>query len=220
MRALRRFPIWLAALLLPLVAGCATPAEEKARAYNEDGVYLYRQGQYVDARDSFRAGLALAPNDPAITYNMAACCASLRDYANAEQYYAQVLQRTPEENEARYALVMMRFRQGKKAEAAQLVDQWIAGQPRLATAYAADGWLWHQAGDLPRAQARLQQALELDPHEPHALTEMGRVFEDMQRPDRAVALYEQALELNPRQPELTSRVNALLAKGAARPKPD
>lgn len=207
-------------VLAVLTAGCATEVQDRVRAYNDDGVYLYQRGQYTDARDSFRAALSLAPEDPAVLFNLADCYAHLNDFGQAEGYYRECLVRAPEQNECRYGLAVMLYRQGRRSEAAQMVDQWMVGQPRLALAYAADGWLWHQTGDLPRAQARLQQALELDPHEPHALTEMGTVFEEMHRPDRAVVLYEQALEQNPRQPEVAGRLNALLASGAGRPRPD
>ena len=101
-----------------------------------------------------------------------------------------------------------------------MVDDWIVRDPKSARAYAEDGWLWHRVGDLPRAQARLQQALELDPHEQLALTELGKVYEEMHRPDRAVALYDRVLADHPDQPEVTRRVNALLMKGAGQPRPD
>jgi Flp pilus assembly protein TadD len=101
-----------------------------------------------------------------------------------------------------------------------MVEDWLIHQPRLAAAYALDGWLWHQSGDLPRAQARLQQALELDPHDVTALTELALVYEDLHRPERAVVLYERVLALDARQPQVENRLHVLLAKGAGRPQPD
>lgn len=211
---------WAPGLIAAALAGCATQAQERAHAYNQDGVYLYQQREYAAARDSFQAALALTPDDETLRYNLAECWAHLGDYGQAEQYYRQCLQQTPEHHECRYELVLALARQGRREEAAEAVDRWLKLQPRLAIAYAADGWLWHRAGDLPRAQARLQQALELDPHEPHALAEMGEVYEEMQRPDRAVALYEKVLGQNPNQADVRRRLNVLLAKGAPRPRPD
>src|SRR5207253_3821590 len=119
-----------------------------------------------------------------------------------------------------HALVSLLVRMGQKDEATRLVEAWLAQEPRRAAAYAEDGWLWHQAGDLPRAQARLQQALELDPHEPRALVELALVYEAMQRPDRAAALYERVLERNPHQTEVVKRLNGLRSQGARQPQPD
>jgi tetratricopeptide (TPR) repeat protein len=111
-------------------------------------------------------------------------------------------------------------REGRQPEAVRMVQDWLAREPKRAAAYAEDGWLWHEAGDLPRAQARFQQALALDPHDCRALTELALVYEEMQRPDRAVVLYERCLEQNPNQPDVAKRLTGLLAKGVGRPRPD
>jgi Tfp pilus assembly protein PilF len=101
-----------------------------------------------------------------------------------------------------------------------MVQDWLAREPRRAAAYAEDGWLWYQAGDLPRAQVRLQEALAIDPQEPLALIELAQVYEAMNRPDRAVALYERALERNPRQVDVVKRLELLRAQGVKAPHPD
>src|SRR5438132_1346568 len=114
---------WLTGLVLAW-AGCAPAVQDRVRDYNEDGVFLYKQGDFLAGRQSFDA-----------------------------------------------------------------------------------------------AQARLRQALELDPHNVRALVELGLVFEDLAMPDRAVVLYERALQQDPHQPEVAQRLNQLRAKGAGRPRP-
>jgi tetratricopeptide (TPR) repeat protein len=101
-----------------------------------------------------------------------------------------------------------------------MVQSWLAREPGRAAAYAEDGWLWYQAGDLPRAQGRLEQALELDPHDSRTLVELARVYEAMKRPDRAAALYERVLERNPKQTEVTKRLKALQSQGTGQPQPE
>jgi tetratricopeptide (TPR) repeat protein len=101
-----------------------------------------------------------------------------------------------------------------------MVQSWLASQPKLAAAYAEDGWLWAQSGDLPRAQARLQQALDLDPHDPRALHELAQLYETMNRPDRATVLYERILERNPQNFAAARRLDELRARGIGRPIPD
>jgi tetratricopeptide (TPR) repeat protein len=208
------------------VAGCASvdlrflDVQEKVHNYNEDGVNLYQHAQYEDARESFQAALSLKPNDGVLLYNLGQCYEHMADYPKAEEAYRQCLDRLPAHTECRHALIALLTKQNRRQEAAQMVDDWIVRDPKSARAYAEDGWLWHRVGDLPRAQARLQQALELDPHEQLALTELGKVYEEMHRPDRAVALYDRVLADHPDQPEVTRRVNALLMKGAGQPRPD
>src|SRR5262249_23620709 len=114
----------------------------------------------------------------------------------------------------------LRLRSGHQEEVKQQVEGWLARQPKLAAAYAEDGWLWHQLGDLPRAQSRLQQAIALNPHDTRALVELGRLYETMQRPERAAALYERAIAIDPRKTEIVQRLNRLRSHGVAAPHPD
>ena len=126
----------------------------------------------------------------------------------------------PDHTEARHALCVLLVRQKRRGEAVRMVEEWLARRPRLGAAYAEDGWLWHQAGDLPRAHSRLQQALQLDPQDVRALTELALVYEELHRPDRALALYERTLDIAPNQPDVVRRVNRLRSQGVDYPKPD
>jgi Flp pilus assembly protein TadD len=210
---------WLVALALYL-SGCESASQERLRDYDQDGIYLFERGDYGAARESFQAALTLKPTDPGLLYNIGQCCDRLEDTAKAERYYGQCLLQAPNHVECRHALASMLVRVGRKDDAARLIEGWLAREPRLAAAYAEDGWLWHQTGDLPRAQARLQQALELDPHEPRAQIELALVYEAMQRPDRAAALYERVLERDPHQAEVAKRLKRLRAQGTGQPQPD
>jgi Tfp pilus assembly protein PilF len=109
---------------------------------------------------------------------------------------------------------------GRSPAATKMVEEWISSDPKRADGYAEEGWLLHQAGDLPRAQARLQQALQLDPHNVRALNELALVYEAMHRLDRAVVLYERSLAQDRHQPSVTDRLKRLQAQGAERPKPE
>jgi Tfp pilus assembly protein PilF len=208
------------AVLGVALGGCVSTEQERAQDYNEDGVYLYRRGDYMGARESFKAALALQPEDAGLLFNVGECYDRLGKTAKAEQYYNECLKRSPNHASCRHALTALLVGAGRRPEAERMVADWMAREPKLAMPYAEDGWLQHEAGNLPQAQARLQQALEFDPHDNRTLTELALVYEEMNRPDRALVLYERALERDPHQPELTERVNFLLAKGAGRPHPD
>jgi Tfp pilus assembly protein PilF len=207
-------------LFVLFLAGCAYEESERLRNYNQDGLYLFQQGQYAQARESFAVALALKPDDAALLFNIAECYDHQGDTSRAEQYYNACLLRDPNHADCRHALASMLFRLDRRDQATRMIEDWLAREPRRAAAYAEDGWLWLQAGDLPRAQARLQQALELDPHEPRAQIELARLYEKMQRPDRAAALYERVLERNPNQFEVAKRLKELKAQGTNAPLPD
>jgi tetratricopeptide (TPR) repeat protein len=193
---------------------------EKVRNYNADGIRLFRQGDYAHAKETFEAALALAPDDLSLRHNIAGCLERTGQSGKAEQMYLDCVRRDPNHADSRYALCVLLVRQGRRDDAVQMVHEWLARQPRNADAYAVDGWLWHQSGDLPRAQGRLQQALQIDPKNARAMTELGLVYESLHMPARALVLYERSLDTTPDQPELIDRVNRLRARGVSYPKPD
>lgn len=211
---------WSLVVVSLCLEGCATDVQERVKDYNEDGVYLFQRGDYRSARESFQAALALDRQNVALMYNIGQCYDRTGDLPHAGQYYCQCLQICPNHPDYRQALAGVLVREGRAPEATRMIEDWLAREPKMASAYAVDGWLLHQTGDLPRAQARLQQALELDPHEPRALVELGSVYEAMQRPERAIALYEKALDQNPRQPDVSHRVHQLTSQQVGRPHPD
>jgi tetratricopeptide (TPR) repeat protein len=206
--------------LLLLAGGCVTLMPEKVRSYNDDGVYLFRIGDFPHARDSFQAALELSPEDLGLRFNLAQSYERMGNVAEAEKVYKECLARDSNHADSRQALCVLLVRQGRRADAELMVQEWLAKEPARADAYALDGWLWHQAGDLPRAQSRLQQALQFDPNNVHALTELALVYEALARPDRALALYEHSLDMQPDQSEVVDRVNALKARGVSYPKPE
>jgi protein O-GlcNAc transferase len=202
------------------VAACAPVTPHRVREYNEDGVRLYENGSFADARDSFQAALDLKPGDPDLTFNLARCHDQLGQPGRAEALYRQCLQSSPDHAECRHALTALLVRADRRAEAVQFVDGWMRRAPNSSGPYAEDAWLKAQEGDRPSAQARLQQALALNPRDNRALVELARLYESGGRPDRALVLYERALEVNPRQPDVARRVRELRAGGTTLPHPD
>lgn len=204
-----------------LAAGaCAPESQERIRDYTQDGLSLYKKGDYVHSRETFQAALTLQPGDANLVYNMGQCSDRMGQYALAETQYQQCLQIAPNHQECRLALASLLVRENRRPEAVRMTEEWLTGQPRLAGAYAVDGWLWRQTGDWPRAQSRLQQALALDPDNYLALTELAQVYEALKRPDRAYNLYEKALDARPEQTEIRARLTALKKEGVGRPRPD
>jgi Flp pilus assembly protein TadD len=214
-----RRPAWIVGLAL-FLSSCTPTAQELVKQYNDDGVLLYERGDYAAARQSFEAAQKLAPDDVAVLYNLGQCHDRLGEPAKAEPLYKECLIRSPNHAACRHSLAVLWVKAGRQPQAERMIEDWLAREPKLSSPYAEDGWLWHLRNDLPRAQARLQQALQIDPHDLRALTELALVYEEMQRPDRALVLYERILDVNPRQPEVSRHVEQLKAHGAKPPKPE
>ncbi len=208
------------ALLAVVVAGCVSTDDQRLQDYNDDGIRLFQRGAYGEARETFQAALALKPADANLLYNLGECYDHLGQNDKAEDAYRECLRQAPGRPECMHALTALLVREHKRGDADALVQQWVRGDPRSAAAYAEFGWLCVQDKDYPRALASCQHAYELDPNDVHALNQLGRVYEIMNRKDRALALYERSLTYQPNQTEVGALVSRLKAEGAHEPHPD
>jgi Tfp pilus assembly protein PilF len=206
--------------LLWLLSGCAQTAQDRVHEYNEDGVLLFKKGEYVHARESFQAALALKPTDCNLLFNIGQCYDHMGQPDRAEQAYRECLKASPNHVECRQQLAALLWKLDRKADAAKMVEEWLVQQPRSASAFALHGWLFLQLNDLPKAQSRLQDALARDGNNRLALIALAQVYEAENRSDRAIFLYQRSLEVNPDQPEIVQRVSFLKSQGIGRPRPD
>jgi tetratricopeptide (TPR) repeat protein len=202
------------------LAGCASLGEDRARLFNEDGVHLFAQGDYSAALDSFDLALTFRPQDPTLLFNVAECYDRLGDVKDAEKFYGSCLLRAPGHSDARLAMVGLLYRTGQKPRADQLIDEWLARDAKSAEAYVLDAWRLRQAHAYPEAQVRLQQALDIEPHNRRALAELAQLCEHMGMPQRAYVLYERILEREPEQAQIAQRREQLRIQGVSRPLPD
>ncbi len=210
----------LGGLALALLAGCVSPSDDRARLFNEDGVRLFAQGHYADALDSFDLALTLRPQDATLLFNMAECYDRLGDAKGAEKFYGACLVQAPTHADARLALAQLLYRTGRQPRADQLIDEWLRQDPQSADAYVLDAWRLAQARAYPEAEGRLQQALDIEPHNRRALAQCGKLYETMGMPQRAYVLYERIIQRDPGQAEIAQRLDRLRVQGVSRPLPD
>ena len=117
----------LVALPALLLTGCALFAPRQEHdAHAAEGLRLYRSGAYAEARESFRAALALRPEDVDLQYDLARCHEHLKNGPEAEQLYQRVLERAPNHLEARHALVARRVEAGQRDAARKMIDDCAA----------------------------------------------------------------------------------------------
>jgi tetratricopeptide (TPR) repeat protein len=209
------------AVLALLVSACVPAISERVYEYNDLGVQHFQKGEFDRARADFQAALDLLPNNYSLLYNLGQCYDQLGQAQQAERYYRLCLQQQPNDRDCRHALDVLMVQSGRMAEARQMVEEWLASEPKLSAAYAEDGWLWQRQGDPISALKRYQEALNHDPHNALALIEMGRIYEEeLNLPSRALKLYQMALEYEPNQVELVKRVNHLRTRGVGPPHPE
>ena len=210
----------LGGLALVCLAGCVAPMDDRARLFNEDGVQLFAKGDYASALDSFDLALTLQPQDATLLFNVAECYDRLGDLKGAEKFYGACLLQSPKHADAGLALVRLLYRTGRQPLADQMIDEWLRQDPQSADAYVLDAWRWMQARAYPWAEGRLQQALDIEPHNRRALAEFGHLCEQMGMPQRAYVLYERIVQREPAQAEIAQRLDRLKVQGVSRPLPE
>src|SRR5262245_59813135 len=90
-----------------LVAGCLPDVHDRVNDYNDDGLFLYKQGDYEGARETFKAALALEPTNPDLYYNVAQCYDRLGKIAKAEKSYNDCLTHSPNHPACRHSLACL-----------------------------------------------------------------------------------------------------------------
>ena len=205
--------------ILCVLPGCRTEQQDRLVQFNSDGVHLFHNGEYKGAEESFEAASELAPNDADILYNLGRCCARQGKWDKAEKHYRECLTKEVNHEECRHALTMVLYQTGRAKEADQMNQQWLIQSPELGGPYVADGLRLRNQGELQKAMGRYQQALAKDPKNLRGLTEMGRLYEQMNMPERALVLYQRALTLYPNQSELRERVRVLSSRKVGQPRP-
>ena len=201
-------------LTVLLIAGCTTTGgntEDRVRQLNEIGLNDFTHGKFPQARECFELALQLTPQDPNLLFNLGQCDDRLTHYQSAEQYYVLCLQKNPGHIEARYALVMLYYRTGRKDQAVAQIQQWKTEQPNSPEPYILDGWRLRQEQDLiaARDQLLLAMAKASKQKNAHALTELGVLYESMNRPEEALVYYSRSLECNSNQPDVIDRLTQL-----------
>ena len=207
-------------IVLLMLAGCAQTGQERLHELTTDGVHLYRQGAYDHALETFRAALAIRPNDPDLLFNLARCHEKMGNQLAADKVYRECLEKALDHPEARHAIVARLVATGQRDEASRQVSAWMRASPKLAAPYLEDGWLYAQERDFRNAWGRYGQAYTLDPRNPRLLVEMARIHELRDRPGHALVSYERSLESDPDQPSVKAKIAELRKAGTKSPIPD
>ena len=131
------------------------------------------------------------------------------DRSLAERLYLEVLAGAPQDFNANHLLGVLRFQQGRFAEALGYLDLALTVSPGAVEAVAHRGLVLHALGRNAEALAGLDQALAREPDQVEALNWRGMVLQALGRPAEALASLERALALAP------GHVEALANKGVA-----
>jgi Tfp pilus assembly protein PilF len=198
--------LWLAMLLVAGLCGCNTM---NGQLNNQVGMWNYRQGNYVAAREEFMRATADDPQNPSFAYNLASAMKKQGDVVTAEQTYIRALHNDPSHQPSYHGLAELMNEQGRRAEAMQLVSSWAEARPRDAGAQIELAWIQRENGDLNAAEQSLHRALAAHPNDSIATAQLGQIYQETGQTDRASAMYRRSLQADWLQPQVQSRLASL-----------
>jgi Tfp pilus assembly protein PilF len=157
-----------------------------------------RNSRPWDAVWSLDRYLELRPDDLKALVGRAKVWEQLNNYADAERDYRRALEINPDDDKVRFRFAeLLRNRRGTPDEAAAEYERLRGHDPDNPAYLLGLARCRRQAGRLDEARQLLADLLRRDPHYPGALTEMGRVAEDDDKPAEAIDWLHQAIAAAP-----------------------
>jgi tetratricopeptide (TPR) repeat protein len=204
------------AVLLGLWFTAASGCKLAAQGKNTEGVRLYQQGYYQGAVQRFQEAIKNDPNNGDSYYNLAALYhhtwkqnQERQDFEQAESYYNQCLDRSPDHIDCYRGLAVLLVEDGRKEEALRLLDGWAVRSPSSAAPRIELARLHEEFGDREAAKANLLEAISLEANNPRALAALGRLREELGEHSQALVAYQRSLTYDRFQPEVAARVASL-----------
>jgi type II protein arginine methyltransferase len=119
-----------------------------------------------------------------------------------------VLNGNPDHMQANHLLGVIRFRQGRIAEAGDLLQRAAASPVATAETFNNFGAALMKLGRTEEAIAAFEQALVLMPGYADALNNLGVIYRDAKQTDRAIGAFRQATALRPDLPQAKANLRS------------
>jgi tetratricopeptide (TPR) repeat protein len=121
----------------------------------------FQAGRLAEAETDYRAALAIAPGDAAVTHNLGVAIAAQGRHREAIACFDEALRRDPGFAAGHYNRAVALLKLGEMGDAIQAFSRAAALEPEHYEAHRALGFLWLAQGDRGRALDHLARTYEL-----------------------------------------------------------
>lgn len=205
--------------ILPLLCGLAAPSPgqtlERAGRLNQEGAERLRAGNPAEALEKFLAAARLAPDDPALQFNIGLTLFQLGRWDEALAPIEKSIAHPPSAAQARYLRGAIHFQRNDFAACAGDLEL-VRGDPRFAEqALFMLVESYRRSGNAAASQAAF---LELERRYPdsaflHKL--MGMAYDQQEMPAKALEEFEAALRVRPDMPDVAFGIGYIHFKQAS-----
>ncbi len=150
---------------IPLLRRVLVLQPQNATAHAMLGVIEYRNRNYSECAEDFRASGDLVRSQPNALIANALCLAHLERAAEAVPLLQQAVTTHPEDSAARFNLALLQWRTSDSAEALNTLEPSLSGQPVSSAALRLAAAIHESRGETPTAIEQLHQAIMAKPDE-------------------------------------------------------
>ncbi|HSE48448.1 MAG TPA: tetratricopeptide repeat protein [Terriglobales bacterium] len=154
----------------------APAAADPMLRWNNYGIALLDQQQYLDAADAFGRVTVLKPDYADGWINLAIANISYQNYVGGQMALQRALALEPENARARYYYAMIDQAQGRLDAAAEKLRAVIAAYPRLRQARADLGFVYYQQNKFQLAREQYEALQTIDPDDLSAHYNLARIY--------------------------------------------
>lgn len=150
------------------------------------------------AIDAYTQLLRFDGRSPRTLNTLACLCVGEKRFPEAEQYFAEALEREPGNAEARFNLGFVREHLGRHEEAIEAFCEAVRLKPSIDRAWYGMGLCYAAQGRHDEAARALQKAAELQPMNPYAWYNLGMAYHALNDPDQVKAVIERLSGFDPK----------------------
>ena len=168
-----------------------------AALLNQQGAEHSAAARFTSAATCLQQAVALAPDDPALHYNLGLVLSKLDRHEEAVAGFRSALKLQPDHAQALFGLGNALHKLGQLDVAIETYRRLLSVKQNFAEAHLNLGNVFKQQGKLDEAITCYRRALELSPNSAPAHNNLGAVLADRQNLAEAQACYERALAIAP-----------------------
>lgn len=189
----------------------STDLLDSALAHERRGSRALAAGRHAEAAEAFRAGLALAPDDPTLRHRLGVALDRAGDTRGAVAQFESALAVAPDFADAHFSLGERLAQDGRYGEAIARYQAAVRSRPNYVDARMGLADALSLAGRLTEAQAEFERVVRMEPASDAAWMGRGVALIQLGRHREARDWLERAQLVHPGQPLLANLLLRVLA---------
>ena len=129
----------------------------------------------------------------------------LGDFADADKWFSEVTKESPADSDAWYLLGRTQYSESRYQEAVSSFEHALEVRPRFVEAENNLGLSWREAGEMEKARAAFQSAVDWQgehPTDAQPFLNLGTLFADQNKPEEALSYLTRAAKAAPDNPKI------------------